>query len=68
MDIEDENDFVFSKELREAMSPFKEYTPKECLSSPEFFDALLNFAGLSEEKKKDLWDNVGRPDFHKNKD
>ena len=57
-----EEDFFFSKELRENLKDFKDLTAKEALASPAFFNALLGHAGLSEKEKKQLWEKVGRPD------
>ena len=59
-----EEDYLFSKDLRDALWKFKDLKAKECMSSPAFLNALLEHAGLSEKEKKDLWKDVGRPDCY----
>ena len=46
-----EDNYVFSKELRERLGPFGKMNIGECLQDPEFYNALLDLTGLSEEDK-----------------
>ena len=57
------DEFLFSKELREKLAQFGEMDAREALSSPEFLNALLDYAGMDEKQKSDLWDKIGKPNF-----
>lgn len=57
-----EEDFLFSKELRDGLAEFEDMEVTEALKSPDFFNAILGVSGLSKEEQKDLWNYVGRPD------
>lgn len=57
------DDFIFSKSLRDKLSKFGHMTPKECMESPDFLNALLDGAGMDKKKKNDLWSSIGRLDL-----
>ncbi len=62
------DDFLFSKALRERMSKFGDMDVGEALRNPDFFDALLDHAGFNQKEKNDLWEKVGRPDLKHHKE
>ena len=59
------DDFLFSKELRDRMEKFKDMDVGEAIASSVFYEALLDHAGLTQKEKNDLWEKVGRPDLKK---
>lgn len=58
-----DDDYIFSKSLRDAMSKFNDVPAREAITMPSFYDALLDHAGLSKEEKKNIWTAVGRKDI-----
>jgi hypothetical protein len=61
-------DFLFSKELRDRMSKFNDVDVREAITRADFYDALLDHAGMNQQEKNDLWEKVGRPDLKKEED
>ena len=59
----EEKEYLFSEELRNRMSKFNGSSVQDCLKDPSFFDELLNHAGMTEDQKKKLWTDIGRPDI-----
>lgn len=59
------DNFLFSKELRDRMAKFGDMDVSEALSNPDFFDALLDHAGMDQKEKNALWEKVDRPDLKK---
>jgi hypothetical protein len=62
---EKEKDFLFSKELRDRMKGFGGMDVREAITRPDFYEALLDHAGLNQKEKNDVWEQVGRPDLKK---
>ena len=60
--MKDEN-YIFSKELRETMAKFGEMEVKDALASPDFFIELMNHSGFTIEEAKEIFIKVGRPDI-----
>lgn len=49
-----EDGYLFSKDLRDAMEPFKDMDVNECLESKDWFKALFKHAGISEEEFENI--------------
>lgn len=45
----EEEKYLFSKELRDAMQPFSKMDARECIKSVDFMKALCKHAGMSDE-------------------
>lgn len=58
-----EEEYIFSKELREKMEKFGEMDVSEALASPDFFEAIMEHAGIDREKRNAIWKKVGREDL-----
>lgn len=46
----DESEYLFSKDLRDALKPFEKMDVKDCIKSAAFCRALGKHAGMSDEQ------------------
>lgn len=65
MKEKDEDDYIFSKEIRDALNNYKEKDGVPFISDPDFYEALFEGAGLSKKEQNDLWECIGRSDLIK---
>ena len=49
---------LFSPEMKEALSPFKDMDVRECVKSVDFMKALCKHAGMSDEQFNEILNNV----------
>lgn len=54
----EEENYIFSKKLREILEIFSEMDVNEALDSEEFWKTLCTYAGMSEEEFKDITKSV----------
>ena len=64
-DLTEDEEYLFSEELRKRMSKFGDMDINECLSNPDFYKELLDHAGISKEEQKKLWEKVKSPQFYR---
>ena len=48
--MSEKEEFLFSKELRDALQPFAKMDVRECVKSVDFMKALCKHAGMSDDK------------------
>lgn len=58
----DESEFLFSKELRDAMAPFGEMDVRECLNNVEFWKALCKHAGMDDNEFNSILNETSKPE------
>ena len=51
----EEKEYLFSEDLRDRMSKFGDRPIEDCLADPNFYDSLLDHAGLTQEERDDIW-------------
>lgn len=56
-DTEDKQ-YLFSQELKDRMSKFGDRPIEDCLADPNFYDSLLDYAGLTQEEKDKIWEKI----------
>ena len=61
-----EDDFLFSKELRDRLSKFENVNISELITKPEFYIELCKHVGMDLEETKDMFRKVGRTDIAEN--
>lgn len=54
----EDKEYLFSQELRDRMSKFGDRPLEYCLSDPNFYDSLLDHAGLTQKEKDKIWDKI----------
>lgn len=59
-----EEDYIFPKEIREALSKYDDNIPMtEHLSNPDFINDLCRAAGLPDSEIKKMYNAIGRTDL-----
>ena len=51
---DNKGNYLFSKELRDAMAPFADMPANEAIRNPDVLKALMKHAGISDEKMDEL--------------